>query len=142
MSNKKNLSHINNSLIPTTYKTVGHTVFKTRGFRNAVSGYTGFVAGFYEDGQIAFFTYVDNKGVRYPFLHLQQHGIEGGFVGNYGSQFGINGESYSDGMFKDENPWSDRMSGTPAEFSDWVQKAIRQVIRESREFSRSYSDPK
>jgi hypothetical protein len=99
----------------------------------------GFYAAFYEDEQLAYFTYFKNlrgnpekkKSSRVcgdPELKLA-HGRE---IGTYGCVCSgvFWGSTYYNGEAEDHNPWSDGIPPSKMVFSKWIRQWIKSIVQE------------
>lgn len=145
---KQDLSHINQDLLPIDYRTLDlllarflsimaidvdregceNSPFKDKALREAAysefrsSRFTGFVAAFYEDGQLALFTYfINGRSDSCPQLRL----AHGRYMGRYGRS--MYHTIYNYGLVEDDNPWSDGIPPQPMNFQDWLEEAIASI---------------
>ena len=124
------LSYINASWLP-----VSHIPINYARLEAARANYPNneFIAAFYEDGQIAHFTYYIDGNWR-ECIHLDlTHRRKRGLLGQISSkspEYGWMGVSYnsSKGEVEDENPWSEGISGRPIEFHQWVEQSIVDIV--------------
>lgn len=127
---------INASSLPVAYTTIDRN-FSNRlthqGTALSQSEYcqisqTGFAASFYQDGQLANFTYfIDGSCGGCPQLSLAQ-GKESGRYEHF-CEGVFWGETYYNGEVSDENPWSDGIPPRKEDFLEWIRENIRIIVR-------------